>query len=118
MYKEKAIQKLGEELKGFKSGNQKASAVKNAVHDTLKLFCEQNEEFAQAVVQNDKTLSDCCTSIMQKVGNSISDIDVYKKAVDFYFPGAQINVVMTIDLIGSAAAPKGKIISLSIDDLF
>lgn len=120
MYKEQAVEKLNNELKAFKSIDRKASAVKDAVADTLKKFCNQDEEFAQAVVQTDKTLLDCCTEIMKSVGNAISDIEVYKKAVNFYFAGAEIKMTMEIDLIGSAAAdkPQGKVIKLSIDDLF
>lgn len=119
MYKQQAIEKLEKELKAFNGADNKAKAVKSAVADALKSFCEQDDEFAQAVVQNDKTLSDCCTSIMKGVGQSISDIEVYKKAVNFYFAGADIKMKMTIDLIGSAAEkPQGKIIELSIDDLF
>ena len=118
MYKEKAIEKLDRELKAFHSSDNKAKAVKDAVADTLKMFCEQDEEFAQAIVQTDKTLSDCCESIMKKVGQSIEDIEVYKRAVNFYFAGAVINFKMTIDLIGSAATEKGKVIELTFDDLF
>lgn len=118
MYKEQAILKIDKELKGF-SGDQKAKAVSQAVADTLKMFCEQDDEFAQAIVQNDKTLSDCCKSIMQKVGNSISDIEVYKRAVKFYFSTADIQMKMTIDLCGNiGSADKGKVIELSFDDLF
>lgn len=118
MYKEQAIEKLGNERKSFKSGDRKASAVKDAVADTLKTFCQQDEEFAQAVVQTDKTLSDCCTKIMKGTGNSISDLEVYKKAVNFYFPGADIKMTMEIDPIGSATKSQGKVIKLSINDLF
>ena len=118
MYKEQAIEKLGNERKSFKSSDRKATAVKDAVADTLETFCQQDEEFAQAIVQTNKTLSDCCTEIMKGTGNSISDIEVYKKAVNFYFAGADIKMTMEIDLIGSAAKPQGKVIKLSIDDLF
>lgn len=120
MFKEQAIQKLEKELKAFNSKDNKAKAVKDAVADALKNFCEQDDEFAQAVVQNDKTLSDCCDSIMKKVGQSISDIEVYEKAVNFYFPGADIKMTMEIDLIGSAAdkKPQSKVIKLLFDDLF
>jgi hypothetical protein len=37
------------------------------------------------------------------VGQSISDLDAYKKAVQFYFPGAEVRMQLTIDLIGKAA---------------
>ena len=54
-------------------------------------------------------------------GNAISDIEAYKAAVEFYFPGAAVSVSMSINLCGeSAAAPepdsgqsKGKVLDLS-----
>ena len=67
------------------------------------------------------------------MGNSISDLDAYKKAVRFYFPGAEIRMELTIDLIGEAgeepagragakketAAPeKPKAIKLDLADFF
>lgn len=115
-----AIEKLDRELKEFKSADKKAMAVKDAVADALKLFCEQNAEFAQAVVQNSKTLRACCTEIMQDAGSSISDLEVYKRAVKFYFSTADIQCKMTINLCGDldAGKPAGKVIELSFDDLF
>lgn len=119
MYKERAIEKLKAELKAFTGGN-KEKAVSQSVAETLQMFCEQDDEFAQAIVQSDKTLSDCCRKIMSKVGSSISDIEVYKRAVRFYFSTADIRFKMTIDLCGKIgeAASKGKVIELSFDDLF
>lgn len=120
MYKEQAMKKIDKELKNFKSADRKAKAVKNAVADKLKMFSGQDDEFAQAIVQSDKTLSDCCNQIMEKVGESIEDIEVYKKAVKFYFSTADIQVKMTINLCaGNGLADKtSKIIELSFDDLF
>lgn len=99
-YQEQAIEKLRTELKAV-SGNQKVNAVKKHVADTLIGFCRQDAEFAQAVIQSDKTLGDCCRTIMSGCGNSPSDLEVYQKAVQFYFPGADIRMTMTIDLCGS-----------------
>lgn len=121
----KAIEKLGEEKKTFKGGN-KERAMLSAVYETLISFCRQDEEFAQAVVQSEKTLSDCLKAVAAGVGTSISDLDAYKKAVQFYFPGADIKCTMTIDLIGAAAsnitmtsAPvKKSVLNMSLDDLF
>lgn len=120
MFKEQAIEKLNKELKEFKSTNQNAGVIKNDVANTLKYFCEQDDEFAQAVVQNDKTLSDCCDSILKGVSKGISDLDAYKKAVKFYFSTADIKFNMSIDLCGNidSAETSGKIIKLSLDDLF
>ena len=104
-YKEKttqeAITKIDNELKEFKASGQKPKAVSSHVATILKDFCKQELEFAEAVVQTEKTLSDCCENIMDGVGNSISDIEVYRKAVNFYFPGAGIDVVMTVNMCAS-----------------
>ena len=46
------------------------------------------------------------TTVAKGVGGHISDLEAYKKAVQFYFPGAEIRMQMTIDLIGAAAAKE------------
>lgn len=124
-----AINKLTEENKKFK-GNKYASAMRTEVLHTLIGFCKQDEEFAQAVAQSDKTFSDCMDQVAKGVGNSISDIEAYRRAVNFYFPGATVNFVMKIDLIGAAAvepiemtskpdpSKKKSVLELSLDDLF
>lgn len=73
MFKEQAIEKLNNELKEIKKAGsditeKKIAIVKNEVADTLKMFCQQDEEFAQAIVQTDKTLYDCLKSIMKDTG--------------------------------------------------
>ncbi|MEG1998206.1 MAG: hypothetical protein RR051_07155, partial [Clostridiales bacterium] len=64
---------------------------------------------------------DCCEEIMKGVGSSISDLEVYRKAVQFYFPGADIQMKMTIDLCASVNTPSDKnkhssAISLDLSD--
>lgn len=95
-----AVKKLTGE-KGDVAGN-KEKAMAGAVFAAIKDFCLQNEEFAQAVVQGG-SFADCMKKVASGVGNSISDLDAYKKAVQFYFPGAEVRCSMTIDLIGKAA---------------
>ena len=100
-----------------------ASAMKGAVKAKLLDFCRQDEEFAQAVVQGGN-FADCMKKVAAGVGQSISDIDAYKKAVEFYFPGAKVRMQLSIDLIGDAdpsadapvqaEAPK----ILSLEDFF
>lgn len=127
---EKAIKKLAAEKQDFKGG-QKEKAMMPAVYNTLLSFCKQESEFAQAVAQNEKTLTDCLAAVAKDTGSAISDIDAYKKAVNFYFPGADIKCTMTIDLIGAAASdtppiemitsaepPKKSVLNMSLDDLF
>ena len=95
-YFEEARRKLDEEAKAGKFG-AKAAAMKKAVRDALVSFCEQDEEFAQAVVQGG-SFEECMKQVENGVGNSISDIDAYKKAVRFYFPGAEVSFRMEIDV--------------------
>ncbi len=101
-YTDTAIEKLKEETAHFK-GSRTAKAMLDDVRRVLEDFCRQDEEFAQAICQSDKTLSDCMSYVADGVvSNSISDITAYKRAVEFYFPGADISFSMTIDLIGKA----------------
>ena len=95
--------------------------MKGAVKEALLDFCRQEEEFAQAVVQGG-SFKDCMAAVGKKIkGNAISDLEAYKAAVEFYFPGAAVSMKMNIDLCGDAsgeAAPtpepgKGMIIDLS-----
>ena len=99
-YLDKALEKLEKE---YKSGSydRYASAMKAAVKKALMDFCRQDDEFSQAVVQGG-TFSDCMKAVAKSVGSSISDLEAYRRAVRFYFPGAEIHVKMTIDLIGDA----------------
>lgn len=128
-WKTEAVNKLEEGQKNVSGQKEKAMAA--AVFAQLKTFCQQDEEFAQAVCQGG-TFSDCMKKVAQGVGQSISDLDAYKKAVQFYFPGAEVHMQLTIDLIGKAAETpkptsvaaqpveegKPKIISLNLFDFF
>ena len=99
-FRDQAMKKLREGAKNVR-GN-KESVMKDAVRATLETFCTQDEEFAQAVVQGGDFPA-CMAAVARGVGSSISDLEAYKKAVQFYFPGAEIRMQMTIDLIGAAA---------------
>lgn len=93
-------------------------AVNSAVADALREFCGQSEEFARAVVESDKTYDDCLTAICKGLGQSISDFDLYTKAVQFWFPGAVIEYKMTIRMSEYELEEEPKTdISLSLDSL-
>jgi len=113
-----AIEKLKSENKK-NCNTSKAKAVKPYVYDVLCNFCKQNEEFAKAVVQSDKTLCDCCEEIIKDSNTHISDLEVYERAVAFYFPGAGINSTMKINLCSSVdgESKSGKFVNLSLSDL-
>ena len=116
-----AKEKLDRELKSG-SFDKYGNAMKSAVHQALLDFCRQDNEFAQAVVQGG-SFSDCMKAVGKCVmGNSISDIQAYGAAVKFYFPGAGIDVKMTINLCAEvekqeespeAGSDKGLILDLS-----
>lgn len=96
--------------------DQYGEAMKAAVRDALAEFCEQDGEFAQAVVQGG-SFKDCMAAVRKCVkGNAISDMEAFGAAVKFYFPGAGIDVRMTINLCASVekAEPEhGVVIDLS-----
>ncbi len=113
-YQERALEKLEKEYKAG-SYDKYASAMKSAVLKALKDFVKQDAEFAQAVVQGG-SFEDCMKAVAKGCGSSISDLDAYQRAVQFYFPGAKIRFTMTIDLIGAAGQKeepaKGVILDL------
>lgn len=90
----KAIQKIEGGIAAVKG--QKENVVKRPVADALISFCRQQEEFAQAVVQSEKTFADCVAHVVKGCGNALSDIEAYRKAVGFWFPGAVVDMVLTI----------------------
>lgn len=118
---EQARDKLEQGTKGVKG--QKENAMKGAVQNTLLDFCRQNEEFAQAVAQGG-TFPECMTAVANGAGSSISDLDAYKRAVSFYFPGAEVRMHMTIDLCGDVQDEPAEetqdsgIISLNFSDFW
>ena len=114
-FRKEALRKLADGVKA-QLGNRHAEAMKRAVHDALADFCRQDGEFAQAVAQGG-SFADCMNAVAKNVGSSISDVDAYRRAVQFYFPGADIRVQMTVDLCASvtdAPADDGKIVKLDL----
>lgn len=125
-----AAEKIQSELSGAKL-SAKGKAVAPSVAEALTTFCAQNAEFAQAVEQSGKTAAECVESTVKNCGGSISDIEVYRKAVQFYFEGATVHFSMTIDLgdegfsnaqpdnLGQIRTDSDKSggLSLSLDDL-
>ena len=103
-YRDQAIEKIDRDYAHGMYG-VKESVMKKAVRDTLAEFCRQDEEFAQAVVQGGE-FAQCMKAVASGVGGSISDLEAYRKAVQFYFPGAEIRMTMTIDLAGAAAGKE------------
>lgn len=106
LFYDKAKEKLERELKSGKF-DRYGSVMKQGVCDALMEFSRQNDEFAQAVVQGG-SLEDCMKAVGKCVkGNGISDSEAYGAAVRFYFPGAGIEVKMTIDLLAEVRERDG-----------
>ena len=93
------------------------------VLNALCCFCEQNVEFAQAVCQTDKTLEGCMKAVAKGVKQGISDLEAYKRAVQFNFAGATVSFRMMIDVgdgvlnEAAAAAQQEKLIEVGLDSL-
>lgn len=104
-------------------GDRYANAMAPAVCAALTSFCNQNGEFAQAVAQGG-SMEDCMTAVAAKVKNgSISDLDAYKAAAEFFFPGCIVECSMSIRMskhetepAAQAEAPEPFGISLSLED--
>ncbi|MFG6352523.1 MAG: hypothetical protein K1W21_13150 [Oscillospiraceae bacterium] len=80
-----------------------ASAMKGAVCEALDGFCRQDAEFAQAVVQGG-TFADCMKAVAKSCGSAISDLEAFRRAVRFYFPGADVKFHMTVNLCADVEA--------------
>lgn len=116
------------DCKNIKGKYQQAIAKETA--KALQAFCEQEPEFLQAIEQSKKIYQQCLDDIVKDIGHSCSDLEVYSRAVKFYFSTATVNFNMIIDLSGdngykappitvSHAEPEQKQdkLSLSLDSL-
>lgn len=81
-----------------------AQVLAKPTANALMEFCRQEPEFEQAIEQSGKTFDDCLTAITKGIGQSISDLEIYTRAVKFYFPVAAVRFHMTIDLCGDNGA--------------
>lgn len=88
----------------FKGSGKHETAVAVHVASALQEFCNQEPEFEQAIMQSGKTFADCLHSICKGIGQSISDLEIYTRAVKFYFPVAAVRFRMEIDLCGDNGA--------------
>lgn len=91
---EEAIAKLSEKTKA----TGKAAAVQGAVRETLVQFCRQSEEFAEAVCATGKCMDECLSEITKDIGSSISDFELYRRAVAFWMEGADVFAELRIVL--------------------
>ena len=83
-----AIEKINP--KSIKNANRYMKVVAEPVAKALHGFCRQSEEFARAITETDVTFQECLEAITKGIGQALSDIDTYQRAVKYYFPGAKI----------------------------
>ena len=111
-----AIKKL--ENKPKRPFQRGCDVVYESLKEVMKDFCEQDSEFSQAIAQSDKTLEECVNSVLKGHGACISDIEVYRKAVNYYFPGAIVEMHMKIHVNPhDKEEEKGSVIDLNLDDM-
>jgi len=108
-------EKINRELEEIDSkASPMVKAVSKHVAEKIIQFSE-NPTFGLAVQRSDKTLIDCLKHLLKDVRGHISDIDLYKRAVQFYFPSADIRFSMDILVSEDRSTEK---ICISLDDLF
>lgn len=96
-----AIKKLDEEEKSF-IGGFKAKLIFPHVCKTLRGFIDEDDRFAEVFANTARTVSECCAAIVDKSGDALSDLEVYRKAVQFYFPNADVEFKMNVRITGDA----------------
>ena len=116
-----AVRLIDESLKQYKSTSRIIDLIRYPVADALKQFV-RDPEFADAVVaKGENGFSDCLTEITKGVGASLSDIETYRRAANFFFPGCGVSFRMEIDLTAAANGrkeilPGGKTVSEALPD--
>lgn len=77
--------------------SREAALMKDHVREMLEHLSLQNGEFAQAVYQGGP-FDRCMTAVARGCGKCLSDLEAYRRAVSFYFPGADVRMEITLDL--------------------
>ncbi len=108
---QQVIDKLNREITDVK-GNYAADVMKQSVKDTLISFSNQNDEFAEAILNCTKSFKECMEAVAKDFRQGISDYEAYRRAVKFYFPTAEVDFQMRI-----RTKQYDKILSFKLTDL-
>ena len=100
-----ASKKLDEEEKAF-VGSGRAKMIFPHVVKTLRGFIEEDDRFADVFANTARTISECCAAVVDKSGDVMSDLEVYRKAVQFYFPNADVEFKMNVRITGAAPSEE------------
>ena len=96
-YYEAAKSRLKHEYNELKGDDRYINAVKLPVMQSLIKFCEQDDEFAQAVAEpGSKSFAGCLAAVVKGCGNVLSDVEAYRRAASYYFDGAYVEMQMVI----------------------
>ena len=113
--KKEVADKLASKLEAAKKCGKYANAVMDSVVNALKVFAKQDEEFAQAII--DGSLVECGKKIEKALNGkkAVSDLDVYKVAVEHYFPGAvvEFEMVIKVNPYEKDTAPEANKVSIN-----
>lgn len=117
-WREQALEKLAAEKKNAKY-DRYANIMKDQVCEALENFCRQDEEFAQAVVQGG-TFEECMKQVAKNCGKGISDLEAFRRAARFYFPGSDVRFQMSIVLSESILLQGGgqEAVVLNLEDFW
>lgn len=95
--------------------------IASSAAEALREFCRQEPEFEQAIADSGKSLQGCLDAVADTCDRrgGVSDLEVYRKAVQFYFSTADVRFHMEIDLSAGNGAPKPRkeTLSVSLDEL-
>ena len=94
-----AITRMEEQLEDVKKcNNQKMFVIAPSTVKTLKAFAD-NDDFAAALLSEDKSLKECLEFILKDVTHAVSDLYCYQKAAEYYFENAAVSfkMVLTFD---------------------
>lgn len=97
-----ACMKLDRELEQMNKAvsSSQAKLIAPYVVEKLKQICSLQDAFADIIIRTQRTLNDCCKIVINNLKNKqyASDLEVYRKALQFYLPDADIDFRMVITL--------------------
>lgn len=100
----------------YKGQSRAAAVMAESVKEALRTFADQNEEFREAVEQGG-SFSECMEAVAKGAGQSLSDLEAYRRAAGFFFKGAKVTMQLRIELEGDATkAEEKKGIIINLED--
>ena len=111
-----AVRKLNEA--SVKQLRNKRDFIVPFLRTALSSFSEQSEDFAAAVMVEDKSLEGCVNALKIPQGDrvSLSDFDVYRMAVQYFFEGADVEWSMKVSLPKSQSSAKTGVLDIKLED--